>query len=74
MSHVDEHQAIEQVCARLSARFPTVPAETVRRVVSETHQALDGPVRDYVPVLVERGARERLARGDVGAHPALTLH
>lgn len=57
----DEHQAVDRICVRLAARFPDVPAETVQRTVREVHNKLDGPVRDFVPVLVEREAKDRLA-------------
>lgn len=61
MQKIDEKQAVEQVCERLAARFPEVSAATVRDVVEKARSRLDGPVRIYVPVLVERAARERLA-------------
>jgi hypothetical protein len=58
-----EHElaAVEAVCRRLSARFPDVPAETITRTVHEIHLGLSGPIRDYVPVLVEHMARDQLA-------------
>jgi hypothetical protein len=57
---MDENQAIELICERLCARFPDVPPATVRIVVQEVHATLIGRVRDYIPVLVERAAKERL--------------
>lgn len=57
----DEHQAVDEVCVRLAARFPDVLAETVQRTVREVHTKFDGPVRNFVPILVEREAKARLA-------------
>lgn len=56
-----ELEAVEAVCRRLSARFPDVPPETITRTVHEIHLGLSGPIRDYVPVLVEHMARDHLA-------------
>ena len=61
MLTIDERQAVEQVSERLAARFPDVPAAVVRSTVRDEHSKLQGPVRAYVPVLVERAARERLS-------------
>jgi hypothetical protein len=64
---IDELKAVEQVCERLVARFPTVPITTVRATVQEFHATLDGPVRNFVPILVEHGARDRLSAIAAGA-------
>lgn len=62
MQNIDEPQALAQVCDRLTERFPDLSTETVRAVIDRAHHQLDGrPVRNYVPVLVERAAREALA-------------
>src|SRR5664279_1173688 len=53
MTKLDEREAVEQVCTRLTGRFPDVPVDEVRRMVHEVHDEIDGPVRAYVPVLVE---------------------
>ena len=52
---------MEEVVERLSERFPDVSREVVEAAVRVEHEGLDGPVRDYVPVLVEHAARDRLA-------------
>ncbi|GAA1761149.1 three-helix bundle dimerization domain-containing protein [Agromyces humatus] len=66
MSELDEARAIENVVARLEARFPTVSHEDVAAVVrEEQHRLDDGRVRDFVPVLVEHAARDRL-RAEAG--------
>ena len=65
MSHVgaSEWSAIEQLVDRLRNNYPHVPADTVATVVHHTHAKFDGrPVRDFVPLFVERGAKEELTR------------
>ncbi len=57
-----EHQALQDVETRLSRRFPDVPAEVVLSAVTEASAKLDGPIRAYVPLLVEHAARDRITR------------
>jgi hypothetical protein len=58
-----EWSAIEQLVDRLRNNYPHVPADTVATVVHHTHAKFDGrPVRDFVPLFVERGANEELTR------------
>ncbi|WP_357004398.1 three-helix bundle dimerization domain-containing protein [Nocardia sp. NPDC046763] len=46
---------------RLAAQFPTFDAGTVEGFVAEIHRGFAGrPVRDFIPLLVERGALRRL--------------
>ncbi len=48
----------------LSARFPAVPAEIITdRVVQARGNFDKAPVRDFVPVLVERQVRADLTGG-----------
>jgi hypothetical protein len=64
-SQVDakEWSAIKRLVDRLRDVYPDVPADTVVTVVHHTHAKFDGhPVRDFVPLFVERGAKEELAR------------
>lgn len=59
----DELKAIGQVVGRLAARFPGLPRERIEQAVHVEYVALDGGrIRDYVPVLVEHGAKERLRK------------
>lgn len=59
-----ESRAIDEVIDRLQARFPHVPRERIREVVSVEHAAFAGrPIRDFVPVFVERGAADKLRSG-----------
>jgi hypothetical protein len=56
-----ERTAIARVAQRLSARFPNVAPAVVSRVVRETHHCFhDHPTREFVPILVEDAARDRL--------------
>ena len=57
---MDEKIAVEHVQLALAKRFPTIPLATVKSVVDEVYAGFDGPVRDYVPLLVERISRDRL--------------
>ncbi len=67
MDQSQEDQGIAKVIDSLASRFPTVPRSRVEQVVTESHSLLNGnPVRDYVPVLVERAAKDRLRRIVVG--------
>lgn len=61
MITLNENQALERVRSRLGELFPDVPARTVFLTVQEVHNRFDGRVRDYVPILVEREAKLRLA-------------
>jgi hypothetical protein len=57
-----EWTAIEQLVERLKQSYPHLPIETVTQVVHQHHAKFDGrPVRDFVPLFVERGSRRVLA-------------
>jgi hypothetical protein len=61
-----EDQAVSQVIDRLAEKFPERPRAYIETVVTEQRHLLDGkPIRDYVPVLIEHGAKARL-REDTG--------
>ncbi|QTE28152.1 three-helix bundle dimerization domain-containing protein [Pengzhenrongella sicca] len=75
MVTIDEQQALAQVCDRLAERYPAVPPVDIRRAVDTAHRRLDGrPVRNYVPVLVERAARETLRAAEGPRAAVLTAH
>jgi hypothetical protein len=58
-----EWTAIEQVVSRLVQSYPEMSTETVQTVVHHAHAKFDGrPVRDFVPLFVERGAKQELSR------------
>ncbi len=60
---------IEQVVTELAARFPEVPPEALRTVVTEEFGIFDGAaITTYVPVLVARAATARLTRNGCSHH------
>jgi hypothetical protein len=59
---LSEQTIIAQVADRLTSKYSTIPAETVAAVVRGVHARFEGrPVREYVPLLVERFAGQELA-------------
>lgn len=59
-----EGKAIEDLVARLSAQFPHKGREDIRSLIRAEYEAYDAArIRDFIPVLVERAARTRLASG-----------
>lgn len=63
MVELSEQQIMERIAARLSDMYDRVPAEEVARLVDREHARFDGrPVRDFVPLFVERHAKEALGR------------
>jgi hypothetical protein len=61
MNGPDEARQIAEIIAQLERRFPAVPVREVEMIVAEEVTALEGnPIRDYVPRLVEHGARSKL--------------
>jgi hypothetical protein len=70
MNKDEEDAKVEHVAERLEAHFPGVDPAHVVEIVDEEHEKFEGrPVRDFIPVLVEHEARERLeAEGDEEIH------
>jgi hypothetical protein len=61
MSDVDETKSIDTVIAALELRFPEVSRPKIEQVVERGYHRFDGaPIRDYIPVLVQRDARAQL--------------
>jgi hypothetical protein len=59
---LSEQTVIEQVVERLARSYPAVPSQTIVDVVRASHARFDGrPLRDYVPLFVERESRRHLA-------------
>jgi hypothetical protein len=59
---VREAKALTDIADRLAARFPHITRARVIEIVGEIHQHFDdAPIREFVPVLVEREARHRLS-------------
>jgi hypothetical protein len=58
-----EDREIKEVVERLTARFPHEQPERIRAVVDAAHEQFAGhPIRDFVPVFVERVASDELIR------------
>ena len=58
-----EQIAIGEVVERLTDKHPMVSPATVADVVHKMHIKFDGrPVRDFVPLFVERNAQAELAK------------
>jgi hypothetical protein len=56
-----EEVAIADLELRLRRRFPDLDPAVVEAAVRVSHGELTGPIRDFVPLLVERKARDRLS-------------
>lgn len=51
-----------KVIADLRERFPKVAAEVIEKFVEDAYLEFAGaPVRDYIPVMVERVAKNRIS-------------
>lgn len=60
-----EREQLDQVTRRLGARFQHLPAEVVAgAVAASADQLATATIRDYVPLLVEKQAREWLEARD----------
>lgn len=61
MNGPDEKQQIADVVEQLEQRFPAFSTQEIEVIVAEQVALLEGnPIRDYIPRLVEHGARSRL--------------
>jgi hypothetical protein len=59
---LSEQTVIDEVADRLTRKYPTIPPDTLTAVVQGVHARFHGrPVREYVPLLVERFAGDELA-------------
>ena len=73
---VSERRLIDQVAERLITRFPGLDPANVLDVVAEIHGRYDGrPVREYIPLFVERHAVAELysLQVAVDSRPAVPL-
>ena len=59
-----DHEArqLTEVQERLQARFPEVDPTVVAAAIQVAASQITGPIREFVPLLVERAARARLER------------
>ncbi|NEA30542.1 hypothetical protein [Streptomyces sp. SID13031] len=69
MNRSEEDRAIREIVGRLTEVFPGLSPDTVERAVVESRPEFDGnPIRDYVPLFVERAAKHRLQALTTTAH------
>jgi hypothetical protein len=60
---LSEQTIIDALVVRLTHRYPTISESTVSSVVRDVHARYDGrPLRDFVPLFVERNAKSELDR------------
>ena len=60
MQRSDESRALADLRGRMRERFPQVPDATLDAAVAQSWKQYDGrPVRDFIPVLVERDVVDR---------------
>jgi len=58
---LSEQTVIDQLVARLTSRYPAISESTVSSVVRDVYARYDGrPLRDFVPLFVERHAKSEL--------------
>lgn len=73
MDTAEEMRHVTALVERLIRKFPELDPHTVEETVTGVHRQLgDAPIRDYVPVLVEREATDSLkarTRARDGVHP-----
>jgi hypothetical protein len=58
---LSEQTVIDQIVTRLKSSYPTISESTVASVVRDVHARYEGrPLRDFVPLFVERNAKSAL--------------
>ncbi len=63
MVTVTEQQIMDQLTQRLAGAYPNLERDQVARTVSEEYGRFDGrPIRDFIPLFVEKHAATRLAQ------------
>ena len=63
MIELSEQQIISQLAQRLADKHAQVEPDQVTRVVHEEYARFDGrPIRDFIPLFVERNAIQELSK------------
>ena len=58
---MDEQAVLGEVVERLAGRYPTLPPDTINDVVHDLPARFNGaPIREFVPLFVERRAHTAL--------------
>jgi hypothetical protein len=61
MDRSEEDRAINEVVERLAQQFPQLPAEEIAGVVSAARpEFAAAPIREFIPLFVERSAKHRI--------------
>lgn len=61
---MDDAEIKSQVVSKLVEKYPEKPAQEIEAIVDEEYTALAGrPIRDYLSVLTERAAKQRIKKG-----------
>lgn len=62
MAEISEHVLIAEVERRLTSKYAELPPDRISTAIQSAHARFDhSPIRDFVPLLVERLARAELA-------------
>lgn len=62
VSEAAEQKSLVKVVTDLRQRFPHVPIDVIETFVADAYLEFTGaPVRDYIPVMVQRVAKNRIA-------------
>lgn len=65
MIEVSEQQIIDQLTGRLVHIYREVEPDRISQIVHQEHGRFDGrPIRDFIPLFVERNAKAELAKLD----------
>jgi hypothetical protein len=60
---LSEQQIIDQLAGRLVDVYAEVEPESVSRIVQQEYARFDGrPIRDFIPLFVERNAKAELSK------------
>lgn len=63
VAEMSEQQVVEEIAERLCGAYRDVPRDRVVELVDEQRARFDGrPIRDFVPLFVERNAKVELAK------------
>lgn len=63
MIQLSEQETIDQLAARLVGVYAQIEPAQVSRVVQEEYARFEGrPIRDFIPLFVERNATKELAK------------
>ena len=63
MIELSEQQVIDQLAQRLVGVYTAVEADQISRLVDEEYSRFDGrPIRDFIPLFVERSVSDRLSK------------